>query len=170
MVTAVLPGYSIKNKDWVLETAEKVELSHEVRPVLWDHWMDPESKFNAREKAGFVSDVLLNESVNIIAKSVGTLVASYMIEKKPTQVSKVIFCGIPLNDLDEIDKEVVKQAFRVLPAFRCLCIQNEDDPHGGIKEVREFIKSANPDVKVISKTGDDHEYPYYLDFQNFLKG
>ncbi len=169
MVTIVLPGYSIKNKDWAMETSKEVRLSYDVRPILWDHWEDSGKKFDAKEKADDVIDVILDDSANIIAKSIGTLVASYMLQKIPTRINKVIFCGIPLNDLNEVDKEVIKQALNVFPSEKIICFQNQDDPHGSFDQVNKFLSEVNPDIKATSKPREDHEYPYYPEFESFLK-
>lgn len=165
----VLPGYSIKNKDWAIQAAKEVKLSHDVRPVFWDHWEDPDKVFNAKDKADDVVDILLDDTANIIAKSISTLVASYMIEKIPTRINKVIFCGMPLNDMREENKEVIKQALRVFPPEKIICFQNDEDPYGSFDEAKDFILTAAPDIQVFSRPRDDHEYPYFHEFERFLK-
>jgi len=165
----ILPGYSIKNRDWALTTAREVKLDHEVRPILWDHWTDPEKKFEAREKADDIIDILLDERANIIAKSIGTLAASYMIEKMPERIDKIVFCGIPLNDLEEEKKQDIRNALKGISSEKIICFQNEDDPHGSFETARKFVSEINSEIKMISKPREDHEYPYYTEFQSFLK-
>ncbi len=169
MVTVVLPGYSSHNKAWAEEAAKEVKLSHEVRPVFWNHWKDPDKKFNAKDKAGDVIDILLDERVNIIAKSIGTLVASHIIEKIPQRVDKVVFCGVPLNDLAEEQRQEIRNALKNFSSEKIICFQNEDDPHGSFDQVKKFVSEIDSDIKVISKSRDDHEYPYYSEFEMFLK-
>ena len=108
MVTFILPGYSPKNKDWALEVAKNLKLDHEIRPVLWEHWTDPEKTFKPKEKAQDVIDILLKDNANIIAKSVGTFVAAFVTEKIPDRIKKVVLCGIPAvtNEKIEIFKDV----------------------------------------------------------------
>ncbi|KKU10307.1 MAG: hypothetical protein UX13_C0015G0016 [Candidatus Woesebacteria bacterium GW2011_GWB1_45_5] len=169
MVTVILPGYSSKNKDWAMEAAREVKMDHEVRPILWDHWQDPDKKFDAKEKADDVVDILLDERVNIIAKSIGTLVASYMIEKITERIDKVVFCGIPLNGLTEDKKQDMRNALKSFPHDKIICFQNQEDPQGSFDAVKKFISEVSPDIKVVSKPREDHEYPYYPEFQVFLK-
>lgn len=168
MVTVILPGYSIKNKEWASESSKELDLGHEIRPIFWDHWTDPEKIFKAKEKSGDIIDVLLHDSANIVAKSIGSLVAAYVMQAIPARIEKVIFCGIPLNDLNEADKELIKEALRRFPAEKILCFQNEDDPHGSFDQIKDFLAKINPQIKIISKDRSDHEYPYYKEFQEFL--
>lgn len=168
MLTLILPGGSVKNKEWVLEASKKLDLVHEVRPVLWEHWDNPDMPFDAKDKANELIQVAMDESVNIIAKSIGTLVASYIIQAIPDRVEKVIFCGIPLNDMTEENKEAERSALKSFPPEKIICLQNADDPHAGYLEVSDFLKKVNPEVKVVSKSRDDHEYPFFDDFKEFL--
>lgn len=170
MLTLVLPGGSIKNKDWATKTSETVNVHHNIRPIYWNNWFDPRIKFDAKDKAGDVMDVMKDDSANIIAKSIGTLVASYVIQKIPSRIQKLILCGIPFNDLDDSDLEVIKSAVSMFPPERIICIQNENDPHGGYNKAKAFLHKINPEIKLISKPDDTHDYPYYSDFESFLNG
>jgi len=160
MVTFILPGYSIKNKEWLEETAKNVKLDGQIRPVYWDHWDDPDQKFNAKEKAGLIERHSKGEQINIIAKSIGTLVAAEIISKLPNQINKVILCGIPVNDLNEREIEIIKKAASSL-GENVLIIQNDEDPHGAFNQIKNFGNT-------ISKTSNNHEYLYFEDFQKFL--
>ncbi len=170
MVTFILPGYSLKNKKWVEETAAGLNLDHETRPVFWNHWDDPEKKFDPKEKVRLIVDTARENSINIVAKSIGTLVASHIISQVPGRIEKVIFCGIPLNDFNEEDKEVLRNTLRSFPAEKILCFQNEDDPHGTFDQVKDFLAKANSGIQLISKPVADHEYPYFEEFHDFLRG
>ncbi len=172
MVTVILPGYSSKNRDWTVETAEKLQLKleHEIRPIFWDHWTGPGKTFEVKDKARGVIDILLSNSVNIIAKSIGTLVACHIMQTIPGRVQKIIFCGIPLNDISEEEKEEIRASLKGFPPEQIICFQNEDDPHAGFDQVKDFINKINSKIEVVSKPRSDHEYPYYSEFQGFLKG
>jgi pimeloyl-ACP methyl ester carboxylesterase len=168
VVTIILPGGSIHNKEWLEQTATKIGVEGEIRPVYWDHWTSPGKEFDPKEKARLADDVIGMRVVDIIAKSIGTLVAAYMIQKAPVKIYRVILNGIPLNDLDGNEKELIKSALRLIPAESILCIQNEDDPHGSLEEVREYLSTVNSGIKIIAKDRDDHEYPYQDVYRNFL--
>lgn len=168
MVTLVLPGYSAKNKEWSEQAAANLKIDGQIRPVFWDHWTDPTKKFKVAEKARLLGDISETLVINIVAKSVGTLVASYIIQKYPSQIGKVVFCGIPLNDFDEKDKEEMKKAIIALPSESIICYQNEADPHGTSEQVKNYIDKINSKITIIEKNRDDHEYPYYEEFNKFL--
>jgi len=164
-----LPGYSDKNKLWLETVASQLKTENEVRTIYWNHWSDFHKKFDPKDKAIDVVDVMLDDSANLIAKSVGTLVASYVILRSPEKVKKVIFCGLPLKDLTEDDKKVVKEALTKISPENIIFVQNANDPHGDFNEVSKFVGEVNPNLKIISKQADNHEYLYTSDFEVFLQ-
>jgi pimeloyl-ACP methyl ester carboxylesterase len=168
MVTVILPGYSVQNKEWLEETARELGIEGEIRPVYWGHWSDSQKKFDAKEKARMLNSVIGKRTVNIIAKSIGTLAASYIISDNPEKIKKVIFCGIPLNDMDEMDKAVITKALITVPAEFIRCFQNADDPHASYEEAKHFYKSVGSEIEVISKDRADHNYFYTDKFKKFL--
>jgi len=170
MVTIILPGYSAHNKNWLEETAQGVGVQGEIRAVYWDHWTDPTKKFDAKEKGRLINDITGAGASDIVAKSIGTLVAAYMILNAPAKIRKVVLCGIPLNDLSESDKEVIKMALKSIPSKNVICFQNDEDPHGGFGQLESFMSGFDSDVEVISKSRADHEYSYVEEFKKFLLG
>lgn len=168
MVTLVLPGYSAKNKEWSEKVAENLTVGGQIRPVFWDHWTDPTQKFKVKEKARLLGDISDKLIINIVAKSVGTLVASHIIQKYPSQIGRIVFCGIPLNDFDDQDKEEMKNAINLLPSDKIVCYQNTGDPHGTLVQIKDYLDKLETKVNVIEKDRDDHEYPYYEEFNKFL--
>ncbi|MEK7550742.1 MAG: hypothetical protein AAB535_03080 [Patescibacteria group bacterium] len=108
MITLILPGYSSNNKTWAQEVAEGLTLEGQIRPIFWEHWDDPTQKFNASEKANLLIKHSKGDKINIMAKSIGTLVAAYIIEKIPKQINKVI-C---FKEEDIIDVELINKFFK----------------------------------------------------------
>lgn len=168
MVTFILPGGSPHNKTWAEETSREIKAEGEIRPVFWNHWEDPTKAFDPKEKVRLIVDTARVNQINIIAKSIGTLVASYIMEQVPDRIQKVIFCGIPIDDIDEKDKEVYRRVLRGFPGEKILCFQNVDDPHGTFDQIKDLLAKVNPEIKIVSKDRNDHEYPYYQEFQEFL--
>lgn len=169
MVTVILPGASVHNKEWLEETAEKIGVGGEIRPIYWDNWTEPEREFDKKEKARLIDDVVGARMIDIIAKSIGTLVAGYMIQRAPEKIRKVILNGICLNDLDENEKEILKSALKLVPPENIICFQNEEDPHGNFNQAKNFLTDVNPEIVIISKPRSDHEYFYIDEFRDFLK-
>lgn len=165
MITFILPGGSAKNKEWLEECAMELKVEGFIRPIFWEHWEDSEAKFKPKEKATLIARHTKGDKINIIAKSIGTLVAAYIIEQIPAQINKVIVCGIPLNDIKG-HEAVIKKVLGSLNPKKLICFQNENDPLGSFAEVRRFLPS---EIKLISKPRSDHHYPYYSEFNEFLK-
>ena len=170
MVTIIIPGYSPSNKLWLEGTAKSIRGEGEVRPIYWNHWTDPEARFDPGEKANLLEGITGKRVVDIIAKSIGTLVASHLIMKSPEKIRKVIFCGVPLNDIGEDEKEMIKAALRKLNPENIICFQNDEDPHGGTEMLKGFLSEFGTDIQVIEKARDDHEYFYQDEFNKFLLG
>lgn len=170
MVTIIIPGYSSHNKKWLEDTAASISSDGEIRPIYWGHWDDPIIKFDPRLKANLLDAVSGKRVVDIVAKSIGTLVASYLIQKSPEKIRRVIFCGMPLNDIGEKEKEIIKNALSKIPSENVICFQNSEDPHGSYDSVKNFLSGHESDVEIISKPRDDHEYFYQDDFNKFFLG
>ncbi len=170
MLTLILPGYSSTNRKWLEETAASIRTDGEVRPVYWGHWNDTNIKFDPKIKASLLDGVAGKRVVDIIAKSLGTLAASYLIQKSPEKIRKVIFCGLPLNDISEEEKQVVKTALRKLPSQNVIFFHNDEDPHGGVNALKVFLSEFEGDFTVAIKPRTDHEYFYQDDFNKFFLG
>lgn len=166
MITFILPGYSVGNKDWAADVAKNLKLEGQIRPVFWDHWDDPDKHFKPKEKARLIAGLARGQKVNIIAKSVGTLVAAYIIELIPGQINKVILCGIPTVSEERL--AVFQNAYKEIDPAHVICYQNEGDPFAKPLEVEKFLKKVNSKIEVVSKPRSDHDYPYFEDFNGFL--
>ncbi len=165
MITFILPGGASHNKEWLEECAMALKVNGFVRPIFWEHWEDSEAEFNKKEKATLIARHTKGDKINIVAKSIGNLVAAYIIEQIPEQINKVIINGIPLNDIGEKEREIIKKVIAGLDKDKLLCFQNVNDPHGSYAEVKKFLPSG---VSLISEPRSDHHYPYYTEFNKFL--
>ncbi|MDP3917732.1 MAG: hypothetical protein Q8Q30_00975, partial [Candidatus Woesebacteria bacterium] len=160
MQTLILPGYSKKNKEWADEVTKNLKTEGVIRPFYWMHWTDENSKFDPQEKAELIIKHIRGEKINIIAKSIGTLVASLVSQTIPEQVDKIIFCGIPLKSLNEEEIELIKKCI-VSKKKKFVGFQNINDPLGSFDEVKGF-----GNVKMTNR--DDHSYPFFDEFNEFL--
>ena len=170
MVTLILPGYSSSNKEWLEKTASQIPGDSEIRPIYWGHWDDTSVKFDAKTKANLLDGISGKRVVDIVAKSIGTLAAAYLIQKSPEKIRKVIFCGIPLSGLNEINKEIIKDALRKIDLNNVVVFQNSEDPVGSYSAIVEFLSEFGSKVKIIEKDANTHDYFYQNDFNKFLLG
>jgi predicted alpha/beta hydrolase family esterase len=168
MKTYILPGGSEKNKEWVDLTVSELSPTFTSKGVYWKHWNGDQTEGNWIEKeAQRIINDFNNEKVNIIAKSVGTMVCMAILKLQSSLVNKIILCGIALNDFSEDDQKEFL-VLKNLPPENILCIQNVDDTHGSFAKVETFIHDINSNIKIISKPRDDHNYPYSIDFIEYL--
>ncbi len=166
MQTVILPGGSAKNKEWIDTVAANLDVEGIIRPISWDHWLDPSKKFYPKEKADLIANHTKGSKLNIVAKSIGCLVAAYVIEQIPGQINKVILNGIPLADLNEMEKQTIKKSLIMLNPKNLICIQNSQDTHASYSDVEMFLPEG---TNLIEKERTDHEYPYFEDYASFLK-
>ena len=167
MKIIILPGYSVKNFLWAQEVKNNLHDGSEIILHKWSHWQG-NGNFSINNEISQIKNYFDKQtSINLIAKSIGTLVASHLINKNANLFNKVILCGIPLNDLSS--KEIQNyQALSRINLNHIVCFQNENDPHGSFIQVQKLLSSINPQIKLVSKPGSTHDYPYYEEFENFL--
>lgn len=166
MITLILPGFSAKNKEWVQDVAKNLKLDGRIRPIFWEHWDDSGKTFNPKQKADLLVRHFKGERLNMIGKSVGTLVASFIVDKIPNQINKIILCGIPSTSDKRL--EIYKESFGKLLPEKIVVFQNSKDPLASFPEVKKFMSKVNPKIQVIEKNRSDHSYPYFEDFNSYL--
>ncbi len=164
----VLPGYSLKNKDWAYVVKRNLGSIFDVVVYEWKHWSDSNVNLNFNEEVVRIVGFTRSENkLNIIAKSIGTVVCMLLLDDLKERVNKIILCGICLNDLKEEDFS----AFKILKSFdtdKIIVFQNNNDPHGNYQQVFAFLDKINPKIKIIEKEDDTHEYPYFEEFTRFF--
>ncbi len=168
MYTLILPGFSPHNKAWALKVQSNLPGS-EVH--FWKHWeTGKNADFSPTREIQRISQKNGNNEFNILAKSVGTVVAMYLVEAYIDKVKKVILCGIPLKfeGVKNKDLEKYRKILGSLNPKNIQVYQNDKDPWADLNKVSELIGSINKNIPVIVKSRSDHEYPYFEEFINFL--
>jgi pimeloyl-ACP methyl ester carboxylesterase len=170
MKTLILPGFSPKNKEWALDTKSYLDkMNEEVEVIAWKHWEQGSTEEGWIEReADKIAGSIDGTSVNIIAKSIGTVVTMVILNSHTELVNKLILCGIPLRDLSNQDR-LYYEPLKLFPVHKLLCLQNEADNHGGYSDVSEFVHTLNPAISIKSCDRADHEYPYSEIFTSFLQ-
>lgn len=166
--TLILPGFSLKNKDWSEDVQRHLNLGKNSEVIYWRHWQTGNnSDFHLDYESQQISHKVLNKNYNILAKSVGTLVAMKVIRHSPTLLNKLILCGIPINDLNDEDFEDYKILHEV-NKYKVTVFQNSTDPHGSYEQLKQFLGKIDENFKIIEKPRDDHDYPYFEDFVRII--
>ena len=157
MVTLVLPGKSAKNKTWAEEIKNRLP---EITIIYWEHWQTGEAENgwidNEAEK---IANKYKNVLVNVIAKSMGTAVLGQAL-KLSLQTNKIILCGVPTKAWQTGDEQKYS-SLKTISKEKLVCIQNNNDPYCDIDLVKGMFE-------VIEKPRDDHDYPYFEEFEKFL--
>jgi pimeloyl-ACP methyl ester carboxylesterase len=169
MRTLILPGYSPQNREWALAVQQNFKHPNDCEVVIWKHWeTGSPSDFSAASEALNVLAVIGKDKVNVIAKSIGTLVAMYVVAEDREKIKRMVLCGIPLGDIDVTRRAVYSEALKNFNPKHVLVVQNETDTHGSYQNVEQLIHEINKDIKVVAKPGSTHEYPYFEDINRFL--
>lgn len=166
MKTIILPGYSKYNKNWADDISEKLS-DKGIKSIVhnWRHW-ETEGSLSIKYETEKIIEEIGKDEVNIIAKSVGTMMVLKMLPKIRNQIRKIILCGIPSTS--EVRRKLFLESIKNFPSEKIICIQNTKDPFASFIELKNFMKSIDSRIKVIEKTGTDHNYPYFEDFLAFL--
>ncbi|EKD96445.1 MAG: hypothetical protein ACD_24C00043G0002 [uncultured bacterium] len=162
MRTIILPGYSLHNKDWAYDVKSELESAgFETLVYEWKHWSG--GKMNITSEVENIKNTIGDEEVNIIAKSVGTKVFMKLLSGIKSHLNKVILCGIPFDPVGYLS------GINMLGAEKLIIIQNSQDPFMPYSVINKFVKIINKEIRVVRKEAENHDYPYYDEFINFLK-
>ena len=167
MNALILPGMSPRHQEWVRQVAAVMQAHcDEVRWVEYAHWLNGgEMDLEAEIMAANDKAVGLNDYV-IIAKSIGTVMATLGIARGTLSPTRCVFMGFPLkvtHDLPQADE--LAAALPGLPptAF----VHNQNDPIGSAEATREYIAVRAPaDYEFIVTPGDTHTY---VDFDQMVQ-
>lgn len=165
MKTIVLPGYSLHNKDWALDVKKRLSFKQSVLVHEWTHWRLGGTLRPKHEIAGILKEIG-RDKVNIVAKSVGTMVTMLILPQIAGKINKIILCGIP--SVSEERKRLFAASLSGFDPKNIIVLQNTKDPFASHEEVKKFMRFVNPKIKVIEKSGSGHNYPYFEDFRKFL--
>ena len=165
MKTIVLPGYSLHNKEWALEIKKSLSFRQSVLVHQWRHWKLG-GALRPKYEIGKILKEIGRDKVNIIAKSVGTMIAMRVLSEIGNRVNKIVLCGIP--SVSEERKQLFTASLSAFPAENVICFQNIEDPFAAFDEVKKFMSEVNSKIKVIKKPGNGHSYPYFEEFAGFL--
>lgn len=168
MKMIILPGYSPKNREWAYEVKDNLKVGHKVIVHEWPHWKSLNSSLSVSRETEKILKKVGDDKVNFIAKSVGTRVLMHLTPLLQGRINKVILCGIPTEGVSETAIKIYSEGFGHLEPGQVVVFQNKKDPLANFVDIKKFIGSINPKIKVFEKPRSDHHYPYYEEFQNFL--
>lgn len=165
MKTIILPGFSFRNKEWTDYLKEKLDVGYKVESVDWEHWKLG-GGMKLKKEMTKIEKIVGNNNFNIIAKSVGTLVAMKVLKEFKNKVEKIILCGIPSISKERID--IFKKSLDGFNLKKIIIFQNTKDPFVSFKDLKNEMEKTGLKIKVIEKPAKNHDYFYSEDFQKFF--
>ena len=165
----LLPGQSIKNKEWIenVEREFKKEFSN-TEVMYYEHWsLGKEQTDIDLEVERLVEKVnSSNEEYIVFAKSIGTLVFLKSIKdlkKKPKGVLMVGFCYYLMNRLGYDVNDLIKNV-----DFRIDIYQKEFDTAGKYEEIKKF-SNEYIDIKKYECVGEENNDHHYGNLEYLLE-
>lgn len=165
----IIPGFSLKNKMWAEEA--KDYLKNDFSEILiheWKHWKtENNDDFSLDNESNSIEEYFSNNSWYVLAKSMGSAVFVKTLPQILAKTTKIVLCGLPLEDLNNDEKELYI-SLKLLDSKKIVIFQNSEDNHGTYSEALEFVQGINRNIKIIEKSRSDHDYPYYEYFKQFF--
>lgn len=152
------PGNSIKNKGELEIVRDHLRAQNlDVYAQEWAHWTDESLEFDLlREFATAEAQLTDLDSVILIGKSIGTLMACYIATKFAGKVEKLILCGLPDQILQE---NIQTYTDAIAKANQAFVVQNEKDPFGAADKVKGMLNDSKIEWRVQANV-DTHVYEY----------
>lgn len=158
MNALVLGGMSPRHREWVRQVAEALKPHFEEVSLLdYQHWDSSESEMDLEYEISRAAELCQGlDSYVVVAKSIGTVVATLAISRALLAPEYCVFMGFPL-------KVVVSEVTEMETALPNLppthFIHNEQDPLGSADTVKAYIEAHAPErYDFLVARGGTHDY------------
>jgi len=158
----LLGGNSPRHHGWVRELqAHLQDGGDEVTLHDYRHWETGDENADVPYEIDAVSNLAnAQEHYMVIAKSVGTVIATRAIAQGKIHPSACVFLGVPHSSLGKHLPDI-RQDLGVLPPT--VFAQNSGDPLGSADLVKEYVAQNHPATwEFVATPGETHDYS---DFQ-----
>lgn len=156
----LLPGNSPRHREWVETFKQAIAPQFEtVKTQHYQHWETGESHAAVSEEINIAAHNTKNLSPYIlIAKSIGTVIATQAVAQSILSPEKIILLGIPLRGA--IDRRTFVASLKTIPCPVTI-IQNTADPFGSFEEIYSTLSGLGAHITFVEFPGKTHDY---LDF------
>jgi len=158
MNALILGGMSPRHKAWVRQVAEVLQpYFDEVRPLDYRHWDAADTEMDLEYEIS-QADVLAKnfDEYVVVAKSIGTVLASFANARGLLAPQRCVFMGFPLKVAEAQFPEVANALPQLPPT---VFLHNERDPLGSAAAVKQYVDAHAPkayEFQVLP--GDTHDY------------
>lgn len=170
MNIVILGGKSKRHYEWIRELKEQLQgLAEEVVIHDYKHWLTYSARVDINEELRRIArTVSSKEPYIIVAKSLGTVLATIGTSKEILDPRACVFLGTPLSVIKE-EFPHFQENYHALP--RTIFVQNENDPLGSSQELGVFLEAGHPyDWELITLPGDTHDYTDFDVLYKLLAG
>lgn len=161
----LLPGNSIKNKEWIEEVEQAIKPDfNATRIQYYEHWKDGRGWKESGRMIDF--DLELEKCIGtveslgeyaIFAKSAGVLFALKGIAEQKISPVRCVFAGTAVHFALRLNLDIKK--WLKVCTVPVLFVQKELDPAMSFNDLGEFLRTAGvQDYKMHEIPGHDHHY------------
>ena len=165
MNVLLLPGNSSRHGEWI-ENLKLAVSPYFQRTVTqhYRHWQTGVEMADVDYEIGISQEkVRALEPFCIIAKSIGTAIATKGTATGAFKPERLILLGVPINGA--VSKDLLKRWLDEIN-IPIIIVQNTSDPLGSFAEVKAAFDRAAENVSFVELPGETHDY---LDFKAIAK-
>tara|TARA_B100001989_G_C24528031_1_gene459849 strand:+ start:1249 stop:1779 length:531 start_codon:yes stop_codon:yes gene_type:complete len=167
----VLPGNSLRNKEWGEGCAlAYVDLFDEVVMQYYDHWDNEENFISLDKELEKIKRTIGNsedDTWHVFAKSIGSLVTLKAVHDGIVTPKQTVFFGMPLDFAEEFyagDWDPLSD-YKV----RTLAFHNDSDPTANYEFTKDKLEILAPSIELFTLRGDNHDYLDFSDYKEKIK-
>lgn len=162
MKVLILGGGSTRHQAWIRELGSfMTQKGHDIILHDYKHWSTGDEMANVDFEINAVQEQMKNETdYVIVAKSIGTVIATLGIAQGVFRPKRCIFLGVPYSGVVKTIPAFT-QSLKSLP--QTIIMQNSLDPTASATDIREKLASVDSSHIILVETpGDTHNY---VDFE-----
>lgn len=165
MNALLLPGNSSRHSEWIEKLKDalsphfKTQITQHYRHwQTGEEWADIEYEMTVAK--GNIHDLI---PYVIIAKSIGTTIATRGVAEGILHPEKIILLGVPISS--GVTSELFMQWLKQI-TVPVTIVQNTADPLGSFADVRSAFEEVGENLSFVESSGDTHDY---IDFDAIAK-
>jgi len=162
----ILPGNSARHKQWLRDAQTALAPFFDTILVLeYRHWESSDNKTNLEYEVNAAKELVSGwKEYVVLAKSIGTVIATVAHQEGKLAAESYVFLGLPLP--------LIKDDAGFYPQLQALqnviIFQNSHDPFGSSNAVGEYIASGKANMAVIEVPGSTHDYVDFVTYASHL--
>jgi hypothetical protein len=157
----ILAGNSLHNKEWAEELAKNLKSLGNCYVQNYRHWETGEKSIDFEYEIKKLSEYVKGkEDYVLVGKSAGAIAILEALSRKVVSPKKCVLMGLPIKTAKGNGEELKNaiQSSNIRKEF----IQNDNDPYGAAKSVKDMLISLKiKDYSFTETKGDTHDYTNY---------